>query len=222
MTVTNLELGFNRKSTTYGPLSYGNHAGKPVVDFAVSKSDSNMMAIRSIDSLLETYNWKRKLNSGFARLQFHGKNVFDEEHTEGIGELSRLLDARFVDFELTKQELNTEVPREISNAADYYRIFVPDDREFDEDVFEFFTEQANSFGNVDFIFKVDSPQDESYIRDIVMEYGIYDSDVWLYPKGRKAQNAAERMEYVIDISKSNTWNVSPRIGAFASLGEESD
>jgi hypothetical protein len=213
MTISDLTLGVNQGSTSYGPFSYGSHAGKPVVDFAVSERDTNQMKVQSIESLLDGWNWGRKLSSGFARLQFNGQNVFKEEHEKGISELSRILDARFVDFEVQKRELKDKrPPREIKNIADYYRVFVPHDREFDEDVFEFFVEQSNRYNNVDFMFRVKSYDDDEYIRSISRQYNMYDSSIWLYPVGRKLETMTDNLELAVDMSKSNTWNLSPRLG----------
>jgi hypothetical protein len=221
MTVSNLKLGMNQGSTTYGPFSYGSHTGEPVVDFAVSEADQKKMKIQSIDSMLDSWNWKRKLSSGFARLQFNGQNVFKDEHAEGISELSRILDARFVDFQVERRELNDKKPpRELKNIADYYRVFVPKDHDFDEDVFEFFVEQSNRYGNVDFVFKVDNYDDDEYVSQISRSYNIYDSHIWLYPKGWKLKTVSERMEHAIDMSKGNTWNLSPRLDITANAQDE--
>lgn len=220
MTIANLTIGMNKTSTTYGPFGYGSHAGQPVVDFAVSARDQNQMEIQSIEKVFDTYNWKRKVDSGFARLQFNGQNVFDEQHREGIGELCRILNARFVDFEVQKQELETKPTREIQNLADYYRVFVPTDREFNSDVMQFYAEQSNNYDNVDFIFKVSEYNDDEYINSVVNDYRIYDSNVWLYPKGRKMKTVSERMDYAVKFAKKNTWNVSNRLGVMANAYEE--
>jgi hypothetical protein len=220
MTITDVTLGMNQQSTSFGPFAYGSHAGTPVVDFSVSESDSNQLEIRSIDSLLESYNWKRKLSSGFARIQFNAENVFKEQHAEGISELSRLINARFVDFEVNRGELGTMPPREVKNVADFYSVFVPGDYDFDEDVMEFFSNQANSFGSAEFIFKIDSSTDDQYVNQIVNEYNLYDSDVWLFPKGWKAETVSERFDYAEGFAKSNAWNVSPRMGIMSQASEE--
>lgn len=220
MTITDVTLGMNQQSTSFGPFAYGSHAGTPVVDFSVSKNENNQMEVRSIDSLFTSYNWKRKLSSGFARLQFNGENVFDEQHAEGISELSRIINARFIDFEVKKGELETMPPREIKNIADYYRVFVPQDYEFDEDVMKYFAEQANSFGGAEFIFKVGGSNDDQYVKQIVNEYKLYDSDVWLFPKGWKAETVSDRFNYTKKFAKSNAWNVSPRLGILAEAQEE--
>lgn len=220
MTVSDLQLGMNQGTTNYGPFSYGSHAGEPVVDFSVSQSDQNKMPIQSIDSIFENNNWKRHLSSGFARLQYNGKNVFDEKQTHEISELSRILDARFVDFELGENELQQMPPRDIKNTADYYRIFVPDDYNFDEEVFQRHVDNANRHGNVDFLFKVSSDYHEKYVKEVSREFGIYDSHIWLFPKGRKAKTVSERLEKITKIAERNTWNVSPRLGIMANAREE--
>lgn len=208
----------NRGSTSYGPFSYGSYSGNPVVDFSLSTSEDNQMPVRSIENILDGWNWKRDINSGFARLQFNGRDLFDGQHTEGIGELTRIIDARFVDFEV--KDLEEKPPRELQNIADYYRIFVPDDFDYDRDVLQFYAEQSKNFGNVEFIFKVDSWDDDEYVKEVVDEYKIYDSDVWLFPRGRKARTVSERMELAVDFSKKHTWNVSPRLGIMMGAKEE--
>lgn len=220
MTVTDTELGFNNSSTNYGPFSYGSDAGTPTVDFALSESEHNKMPIRSIESIFNQRGWANKVNSGFARLHFHGKNAFSEEHEEAIVDFCRIVGATFVDFEVREEELQERPSRDIQNLADSFHVFVPEDWDFDEDVFQFYASQANSHGSVDFIFKVDSHSDEQYIQDVVREFKIYDSDVWLYPKGRKARTVSERMEAVNTLAKRHTWNVSPRIGIQTVASEE--
>jgi len=220
MSITNVTLGMNQTSTDYGPFPHGSHAGTPVVDFTVSEADDNQMEVRSIEGLFERYKWDRKVNSGFARLQFSGQNVFKDIHLEGISEFSRLLDARFVDFEVGLQEFNTVPPREVQNIADYYRVFVPEDYDFDERVMDFYTEQANNYGNVDFIFKVDSSTDDGYIEDVSREYTMYDSDVWLFPKGWKMKTVSDRYKYCEKFAKSNAWNVSPRLDIMSQYSED--
>lgn len=220
MTVSNVKLGINQSTTTYGPLGYGSHAGVPVVDFSVSEAEQKKMKVQSVESIMENNNWKRVVSSGFARLQFNGKNAFKEEHEVPISEFARLLDARFVDFEVSKNELQQRPPRMIENLADYYRVFVPSNRDFDSEVFEYFSEQARSFGNVEFIFKVDSYGDDRYVKEISREYQIYDSDIWLYPRGRKAKTVSERMRLARKMAKSNTWNLSPRMGILMDAREE--
>jgi hypothetical protein len=221
MTVSDLTLGLNQGTTKYGPFSYGSHAGEPVVDFSVSESKQRQMGLRSIDNIFQNNNWKRKIDSGFARLQYNGKDVFNEEQTHEIAEMSRILNARFVDFELSKNELqHREVPREIRNIADYYRIFVPENYEFNEELLQNFAEESNGFGNVEFLFKVESESDEKYVNDVVREYSMYDSDVWLFPKGRKAKTVSERMQVAEQIASRKTWNLSPRLGILANAKQE--
>jgi hypothetical protein len=216
MTISNLELGYNQGSTNYGPFSYGSFAGTPVVDMAVSKSEQKEMPVQSIESIFDDNNWKRKVRSGFARLQYNGKNIFDESLEEGIKELSRILGATFVDFEVRKRELkHGKPPRGLRNIADYYRVFVPDDYDFDEDVLSYYAEQSNSYGNAEFIFKVDSHGDDNYISDVVREYSIYDSDVWLFPRGWKTKTVSKRQEIATKMAKRHTWNLSPRLGILA-------
>lgn len=217
MTITQVTLGMNGGTSSYGPFPHGSHAGTPIIDFSVSESETNQRKIRSIQSLFENWNWETGLSSGFSRIQFRGENVFKEQHREGITELSRILNARFVDFELSSEELQQRPPRELKNLADYYRVFVPGDRDFDRDVLEYYSNQAKSYGNVDFLFKIGKWNDDDYVSEIVREFNIYDSDVWLYPKGRKVDTVAERIEMATQQSKRRNWNVSPRIDIFQNV-----
>lgn len=218
MTISNVTLG--KKDATYGPFSYGTFAGEPVVDFTVSKQESEQLPVQSIESILDGWGWKRKLDNGFCRLQYNGHNVFDDYHREGIEGLTQLLDPRFVDFEVSKRELkDKKPPRGIQNIADYYRVFVPSEFDFDRDVMEFFGNQSQSHGNVDFVFKIDNEYDEEYVKEIVREYGIYDSDVWLYPRGTQLRTTLDAIDAAYTLAKRNTWNFSPRIELMMNVEE---
>ena len=218
MTVENTQLGLSKASTTYGPFGYGSHAGEPVVEIFVSENDDKKMSVRGVDSMVSGYGWKRKLESGLARLQYSAENILSDEHEEGVVELSRILGARFVDFEIGEKELNSRIPpRDIQNVSDYYRVFVPRGWDFDRDILEFY---SNTTGSSDFIFKVDSYNDDEYIKEVSRDFGIRDYDVWLYPKGRKVKTVSGRMEMCQNLAKSNSWNVSPRLGVTLNYEEE--
>lgn len=220
MTVSDIELRINEQAMTYGPFSYGSKAGQPTVDVVLSLNDDNAKPVTSIESQFANWDWKRKLSSGVARLRFSGNGVMSGEHDEAIGELARLLDARFVDFEVSSSELDQKPSREIQNLADSYSIFVPKDSSFDGEVLEHYSDQASSYGDIEFLFKVEKTTDEQRIYDIVDEYKIYDWDVWLYPKGRKARSVSERFDIAYDIAKRNTWQHSPRLGITPLASEE--
>lgn len=219
MTIENTTLGIISDKTNYQPYPYGNKSGTPTVHVRVSKAKQKQEKIRSIRGKFNGWGWGEKLNSGFARLRFSGNDVLGESHSEGITELSRILDARFVDIEVDSSDLKRP-PRDLQNAVDSYTVFVDKDRDFDDDAFEFFVERSQRYGDVEFIFKVDTHTDEAAISNIVRDYRIYDSDVWLFPRGRKVSTVAERMDPAVKIGKRNSWNVSPRLDVIAEYEED--
>jgi len=211
MTIGDLELPVNMSSTDYGPLSYGNMAGNPTVELALSKSDQRKQGVQALDRQFAAWGWKKKLSSGRARLRFTGNTVLADRTDEAMATLNRLLDARFVDMEIKEDQITSYPNRDIKNMVDYYSIFVPLDKDFDEDVFEHFVEQSNNYGDVEFLFEAKTETDAKDAKNIVREYSIYDHDVWLYATGRKARNTSERMERLSAISNRHNWNFSPRM-----------
>jgi len=211
MSIKEVSLGINEQSTTYGPIAYGSQAGTPCVELVVSSSDERQKPVQSIESRFDNWSWKRKMRTGFARLRFSGRGVVNGEFDGGISDLCRLLDAALVDFEIKPTDIESRPSRTIQNLAANYSVFVPRDNDFDENALQFFADQSQKHGNVDFLFKTEKTTDEEWVKDIVDEYRIYDSDVWLYPKGTIRRTVAERQEFAIDIAKRNTWNVSPRL-----------
>lgn len=205
---------------SYGPMSYGSRAGEPVVDLPLSKDDDNAVKVQSLERMFDGWGWKRKLSSGFARLRFSGNDVLGGYHDEGMEHFSRLLSVRFVDVEVGKDDIHSKPSRDIKNKVNRYSVFVPLDQSFDEQTFQWFSDQSQSFGNVEFLFKVKTESDEDDIYDIVREYNIYDDDVWLYPAGRKVGTTQDRMQKAVKIGKRNSWNVSPRMGII--LNAETD
>jgi hypothetical protein len=220
MSIQDLHIGFNQQSSTFGPFSYGRQAGKPTLDFVVSKNDEKKQKVRSVESMFDGWTWKNKVSSGFSRLRFSGSDIDTGNQDEAITTLARLLDARFVDMEFGQNQIERIPPREIQNSIDFYSLFVPTDRRFDEDVFEWFADQSQSYDNVEFLFKFESQSDEEKIHQIVNDYRIYDSNVYLYPTGRRVDTASPRYEDAMKVANRQTWNVSPRIGLLASAQED--
>lgn len=188
------------------------HTGTPSVSLKLSSADSNKREISAFDSLFANYGWKSKLQSGYARLRFHGTEPLNEElHLEGLSSLYSVMDPRFVDFKISKDHLDVKPARTIQNMTDLFSVFVPMDRDFDEDVFQWYVDQSQKFGNVEFIFEVEKSNDKKYINGISRDYKIYDSDIYLRPKGRKVHTVADNYETCVNMAKTYTWNVSPRM-----------
>lgn len=200
-----------RDSFDYGPMPYGKNSGVPTVSVKLSSSESNTQRAGSIEGLFDNYNWKSKVSSGFARMRIHGNDPLSEEHERAISALNELISPTFLDVEIQSRFLDKEPTRHIKTIADSFSLFVPLDKSYDEDVFQWFSEQANSYGNVQFLFKIDGPTDRKRIKNISHEYNIYDSDIWLYPKGVKPDTVSDRMDDAVKMAKTNTWNVSPRM-----------
>ena len=208
-----IEGGWN-----YKPKEYGSHAGKPIVELKLSKSDSNATKIRSLKNQFETYGWSSKIRSGRARFVIGGTEPVHERNEEVVDDLVDILSPRFVDFEV--DTLQREPSRGMKRMVDYYSVWVPRDNEFDYNVLDFYSNQSSSYGNSEFIFKVSKNSDEEYIRNISNEFGIYDNDIYLYPKGRKINTVSENLEKCWRIAKRNSWNVSPRIDIPMNFEEE--
>ena len=219
MTIADLTLGVNMNKTSYGPISYGKMAGKLATEYRLSVADINQKGVQSLEKQMESWGWKKPLKSGFSRLRF-SNDPLNEKHREGMIELSRLLGARFVDLEIGRNEINTIPSRKIRNKVDWYSIFVPTDGDFDDRTFEHFVDDSRSHGNCEFLFRTSKTTDEERIRSIVQEYGIYDSDVWLYVPTRKVETTAEKLQNAIDMATRNNWNVSPRMGLLVNADEE--
>lgn len=222
MTLSNTKIRLIQKSLDYAPLAYGEMAGQPSVQLKLSSSETNAMEVSSVDGLMERYGWRKKVRSGFARLRFFGSEPLSDVHLESLEAFDSIVDPRFIDMEVSATDVSQVPSRTVQNAVDSFSLFVPKDRSYDEDAFEFFADRSSSFGDVEFIFKVESSSDEDVIRDISREYKIYDSDIWLYPKGRKPKTVADRYNICEKIAKRNTWNVSPRLDIFSSYEPDAD
>lgn len=223
MTQRNTELRVPRDRMNYGIKGYGIHSGTPTVSLQLSSDETNAQKISTFDSLFGNYNWKQKLQSGFARLRLHGTDPLNDElHLEGLSSLYSVIDPRFVDIEIGPSYIDKEPSRTVQNMTDLYSLFVPLDRDFDDDVFEYFVDQSRKFGNVEFVFEVDSETDKKYINGISRDYKIYDSDIYLRPKGRKVHTVRDNYETCVKMAKSHTWNVSPRMDVVEEYQREED
>lgn len=217
--MTNQNTKIKHIDSTFRMMPYGERAGQPTISLKLSSSESNAIKVNSLESMFERYNWKRKVNSGFARLHIHGDNPLADRHLESLNYLFDLLDPRFVDIEIEASELTQEAPRVINNKADTYTVvFDENDDEItsDTEVLSGICERARSFGDSQFLFKASGTTFEDDVRQFSYDYGVYDSDIWLYPKGRKVHTVSDNYEQLETIAKRNTWNVSPRMDIVSS------
>lgn len=222
MSRNNTEIRIIRNSMEYGPMPYGAKAGIPTVRVTLSSSDSNVERVGSIENLFNNYNWKQKLRSGFSRFRVGGHEPLSDMHREGIEVLSDLVGARFLDIELDGGDAISHTPsRTIQNTVDSFSLIVPIDRSYDDDAFNFFAERSKNFGDVDFIFKVGKYGDIDTIESVSYDHNIYDSDIYLYPKGRKVSTVSDNLEKCVKGAKKNQWNVSPRMDIIQNHVEDS-
>jgi hypothetical protein len=205
-------------------MRYGPYAGKPVVMLKLSKADSNSIDVTSLEKQYESYGWKSKLNSGFARLYVYGHDPFAEEHREALEFLFDVINPRFVDFEIDEQYADKIPPRNIKNKLDTitFRIDASKDGEYNTETIDEFASNAVSYGDLSFLFEADSISHEQDIIDFSYEYPVYDSDIWVYPKGRKMKTTTDNFELVESICKRNTWNVSPRTDLLSEFETEEE
>lgn len=212
MTRSNTEIRRINRASGYETMRYGPHAGKPVVMLKLSKADSNAIEVTSLEKQYDSYGWKSKLNSGFARLYVYGHDPFGEEHREALEFMFDVINPRFVDFEIDEQYADKIPPRNIKNKLDTitFRIDASKGGEYDTETIDEFASNSVSYGDLNFMFESDSSSDEQDIIDFSYEYPVYDSDIWVYPKGRKMKTTTGNFELVENICKRNTWNVSPR------------
>lgn len=223
MSNRNLEIRRMRNDIEYHPMRYGERAGEPTVSLKLSSSESNSIKVNSLENRFETYNWKRKLNSGFARLRIHGDNPFADYHLEPLNYLFDILDPRFIDVEIKATELDQEPPRIIDQRADTITVvFNENDDELvsNPDALEKLTDRGRKCGDSQYIFKASSSVIEDDIKQFTRDYKVYDSDVWVYPKGRKIHTTADNYESLTSIVKRNTWNLSPRMDLLSDFEED--
>ena len=214
MTRTNTEIRRINRASGYETMRYGPHAGIPTVLVKLSKSDTNSIKVSSLEKQYQTYGWKSKLKSGFARLYIYGHNPFGEEHQDALEYLFDVIDPRYVDFEIDEKYADTLPSRQIKEQLDTitFNVDLADgDIGFDEETVQEITSNPTDYGDLKFLFKADSTSDEETINNFSYEYPVYDSDIWVYPKGRKMKTATENFELIENICKRNTWNISPRV-----------
>lgn len=209
MAPNNTEIRILDSGIDYAPARYGKKTGEPTVRVDLSRSDEKKKRVGAIEGQFDSYGWKEKLRSGFARMRVGGTGPLYDENREGLESFVDLIGPRFVDLELGPDNIK-KPPRNIQNIVDTYIIFVPLDRDYDEEAFEFYTERAQQYGDVEFLFKIGKYNDDEKVRAITRDYKMYDSDVWLYPRGKKPSTVADNLEKCIKFGKANTWNVSPR------------
>jgi hypothetical protein len=214
MTRRDTEIKVIRDQTSYEPMGHGKFSGQPTVSVKLSSAESNSIKVVSLESLFQRYGWKRKLRSGDARLRIYGDNPFSEEHSEALDFLFDLLNPRFIDFEVKDIHIQEEPIRSIRRRADTFSFVfdvTKEDERFDPEVMKNLSDFCNSHGNAQYIFKSDSVSQEDDIKEFKRKYGVYDWDVWLYPKGEKQSTVSESRESIETVAKRNTWCLSPRM-----------
>lgn len=214
MSRTNTEIRRINQGSGYETMQYGPYAGTPTVLLKLSKSDSNSIKVNSLEKQFQTYGWKSKLKSGFARLHVYGHDPFAEEHEEALNYLIDVVDPRFVDFEIEEQYADKLPSRNIKNKLDTITFMMDlssDKKNFDPETMEEFCSNPISYGELQYMFKADSTPHEKEIANFSRNYSVYDSDIWVYPKGRKLETTCENISMMENICKRNTWNLSPRM-----------
>lgn len=225
MSKRDTKIRHHRNAIEYQPMPYGERAGEPTVSLKLSSSESNAIKVNSLEKQFENYNWKRKLNSGFARLRVYGDNPFADRHIEPLNYLFDLIDPRFVDIEIEASQLTQEPPRIISRKADTITVVFDENNEelaSNGEILSKITERGRNYGDTQFIFKASSTTIEDKIKNFAFDYSVYDSDVWVYPKGRKINTTADSFEALASIAKRNTWNLSPRMDLLADYEEDEE
>lgn len=223
MTRVNAEIQRIKNKTSYGPMPYGQFCGEPTVSVKLSSSENNAIKVQSLYNVFTSRNWKQKLDSGYARLRIYGDNPFHERHEEALEYLFDVLDPRFIDVELKDTYINQEPSTYIKRRIDTYTFIIDatrDEPAYDINTLVNITQNHASQGNAQYIFKADSVTCEDFVRNFSQDYKLFDSDIWLYPKGRKASTMQDSLESIASVAKRNSWNVSPRFN-FETEDEES-
>lgn len=213
MTRSNTEIRFIQSQTGFGPMPHGNFAGEPTVSLKLSSSDNKSMKVNSLESMFENNGWKQKLSSGYARLRIYGDNPLHDRHADSLEYLIDVLDARFIDIEVDEKYINERPSRYISRKADTYSFIIDttrDEKKYDHETMEYISDIASN-GSGQYFMKADSVTCEDYVKNFSWDYNVYDSDIWLYPKGKKRSSIDESREKIEKVAKRNTWNLSPRM-----------
>lgn len=222
MSRANTEIKFIRGKSGYNPMSYGQFSGQPTVSLKLSSSETNSMKVNSLENLWLSRNWKRKISSGYARLRIFGNDPFSDEHKDSIEFLIDKMDPRFLDMEIRDKYIDKEPSRYIQRKTDTYTFFIDitkDETLYNPETMDYLSNNVANGGNAQYIFKVDSITCEDPIKKFRREYGLYDSEIWLYPKGRKRQTMEENLESIKTVAKRNKWNVSPRMDVMVKKDE---
>lgn len=223
MTRANTEIKFIEEKSGYGPMPYGQFAGRPTVSLKLSSNVNNSMKVNSLESLWRSRNWKRKLSSGYARLRIFGDDPFGDEHRESIEFLIDKIDPRFIDIEVEDKYIDKEPSTYIRRKADTYTFFIDASKSelrYDPDTMKYLSSKIANDGNAQYIFNVDSVMAEDGIKKFRREYKVYDSDIWLFPKGRKRRTMEKTLDSVESIAKRNKWNLSPRMDLRTDFDDE--
>jgi organic radical activating enzyme len=133
------------------------------------------------------------------------------------------MDPRFLDIEVQDKFINKEPSRFTQRRTDTYTFLIDmtkDEIRYDFETLDYISENIANDGNAQYLFKVDSVMCEDPIKNFRREYNIYDSDIWLFPKGRKRRTMEETLPNIINVAKRNRWNVSPRMDLMTDTDEE--
>lgn len=206
----------------FGPYPHGEFAGQPTVSIKLSSANSNATKIGSLDRMFEGWGWKQKVESGYARLRWKGSNPLSEIHTDAIDVADNIINPTFVDFELDQQSITREPSRDVKRIADHFTLFVPTDGSYDDDAMEWFADQSRSHGNVEFLFNVGDYEDDEFVKQFSRDYKIYDSDISLYPRGRKPNTVKDSYDSCVKWAKRNSWNISPRFDVWDGFDVEEE
>lgn len=223
MTRTNTKIKYIKDKSGYEPMPYGQFSGRPTVSLKLSSNVHNSMKVNSLEGMWRSRNWKRKLSSGYARLRVFGNDPFSEEHRESIEFLIDKINPRFLDMEIEDKFIDKEPSTYIQRKIDTYTFFIDmtkDDIRYDPETMKYLSENIANDGNAQYIFKVDSVMAEDSIKKFRREYNIYDSDIWLFAKGRKRETMEDTLSSVTNVAKRNKWNVSPRMDLMMETEDE--
>lgn len=214
MVRSDTEIRYIAGQTNYGPMDYGKYAGEPVVNLKLSSSKQNGIKVTSLRDMFDNNGWLRKLQRGNARLNIYGDDPSANRHAEPIDYLNDVFDPEFLDLQLDGEEVSSVPSGFFGNKINTVSLvfdLASGEPDYDEQIVEQIIDLATNKADFQVIFKVDSVGCESYVQDFAREYNIYDSDIWLFPKGRKVSTTADSLRKAQTVAKRNTWNVSPRV-----------
>lgn len=222
MTRNNIEIKYIKNGTSYGAMPYGQFSGQPTVSLKLSSSDSNSIKVNSLENIFSSRGWKQKLRSGYARLRIYGDDVFHDRHTESIEYFLDVIDPRFVDIEMDEKDIQSKPSTFIKRRVDTYSFVIDatrDEPRYDKEVFTHILDNNANNGNAQYIFKSDTVTCEDRVKQFSRDYNVYDSDIWMYPKGTKRKTIDDNRESIENVAKRNCWNVSPRLDVSVNVEE---